>query len=218
MNDPEPLPGRNIYTGDRPDLMRFVDNKRVSALDVGCGRGAFASLLHSHGLRHVVGIEPDPERAAGAADNADRVICATIEHALDDELADSRFDLIVASDVIEHLVDPWTVVSRLATHLEPGGQLLLSVPNVGNLEVVKQLLLRGEWRFDDDGLFDRTHLRWFGRKTLRSLLDDAGLVPQRWGARLSFGIGPLYTTRVIDDATRIPSIAIYQHHILATRA
>jgi 2-polyprenyl-3-methyl-5-hydroxy-6-metoxy-1,4-benzoquinol methylase len=208
----------DVFTGDRPDLLRFVDDKRVSALDVGCGAGTFASLLHAHGLRHVVGVEPDPERAAQAADKADRVICSSVEHALDEELADARFDLIVASDVIEHLVDPWTVVTRLATHLEPGGQLLLSVPNVGNLEVVKQLLLRGEWRFDDDGLFDRTHLRWFGRKTLRSLLGDADLVPQRWGARLSFGVGPLYTTRVVDDATRIPSIAIYQHHILAARA
>jgi hypothetical protein len=83
---------------------------------------------------------------------------------------------------------------------------------------VKQLVLRGEWRFDDDGLFDRTHLRWFGRRTLRTLLADAGLEPRRWGARLSFGIGPLYTTRVVDNAARIPSIAIYQHHILAARA
>ena len=205
------------FTGDRPDLMRFIDHKRTRALDIGCGEGAFATLLHSHGLNEVVGIEPDPLRAAIAQGHADKVICSTVEHALDHDLDGDGFDLIVAADVIEHLVDPWMVVSRLSEHLEPGGQLLLSVPNVGNLEVVKQLVLRGDWRFDENGLFDRTHLRWFGRNSLRSLLSDAGLVAERWGGRLSFGIGPLYTTRLVNDVARIPSIAIFQHHILARR-
>lgn len=205
----------SIYTGDRPDLLRFVDAVPATALDVGCGAGSFATLLRSLGTGHVVGIEPDPERAAIAAGSADRVICSTVEHALDHELGDTRFDLIVASDVLEHLVDPWSVTRQLAAHLGPGGRLLLSVPNVGNLEVVKQLMLRGDWRYDDVGMFDRTHLRWFGRRTLRALLDGAGLVPERWGGRLSFGIGPLYTTRLVDDASRLPSIAVFQHHILA---
>lgn len=206
----------SAYTGDRPDLLRFVEPTCATALDVGCGAGGFASLLRSRGVDHVVGIEPDAERAASAAGAADRIIHSTVEQAFD-ELDDAKFDLIVASDVLEHLVDPWTVTARLATHLEPQGRLLLSVPNVGSLEVVKQLVLRGDWRYDDTGLFDRTHLRWFGRSTLRDLLARAGLTPERWGARLAFGVGPLYTTRLVDDASRIPSIAIFQHHILARR-
>ena len=210
-----------VYTGERPVLLRYVDDRRRTALDVGCGGGGFAPLLRSRGVRHVVGIEPDAGRAAAAAavtDGADRVIHSTVEHALDHELDGARFDLIVATDVIEHLVDPWAVVERLATHLEPDGRLLVSVPNVGNLEVVKQLVLRGDWRYDDHGMFDRTHLRWFGRRTLRSLLDRAGLVPEQWGGRLAFGIGPLYTHRALGDVRRIPSIAIFQHHVLARRA
>ena len=207
----------DIFTGDRPDLLRFIDTKRRTALDVGCGEGAFATLLRSCGVTEIVGIEPDPVRAEFARKNADRVISSTVEHALDHALDNSLFDMIVLSDVIEHLIDPWTAVKRLASHLEPNGQMLISVPNVGNLEVVKQLVLRGEWRFDEEGIFDRTHLRWFGRNSLRMLLSDAGLIPERWGARLSFGIGPLYTTRLVDDASRLPSIAIFQHHILAKR-
>lgn len=206
----------SAYTGDRPDLLRFVAPTCTTALDVGCGTGGFATLLRSRGVDHVVGIEPDSERAASAAGAADRIIHSTVEQAFD-ELDDAKFDLIVVSDVLEHLVDPWTVTARLATHLEPQGRLLLSVPNVGSLEVVKQLVLRGDWRYDDTGLFDRTHLRWFGRSTLRDLLARAGLTPERWGARLAFGVGPLYTTRLVDDASRIPSIAIFQHHILARR-
>lgn len=206
------------YTGDRPDLLRFVAPGSTTALDVGCGAGGFASLLRTRGVGRIVGIEPDASRATLAASATDRVICSTVEAALDEELGTERFDLIVALDVLEHLVDPWSVTERLADHLEADGRLLLSVPNVGSLEVVKQLLRRGDWRYDDIGMFDRTHLRWFGRSTLRALLDRAGLVPERWGAQLSFGVGPLYTTRVVDDARRIPSIAIYQHHILARRA
>lgn len=217
MNDPNSKNTLGAFTGDRPDLLRFVDTKRKSALDVGCGEGAFATLLRSCGLDNIVGIEPDPVRAAIAAENADRVICSTVEDALDDELGGEQFDLIVASDVIEHLVDPWTVVKRLADHLTPDGQLLLSVPNVGNLQVVKQLVLHGDWRYEDEGLFDRTHLRWFGRHTVRSLLEGAGLVPERWGARLSIGVGPLRMTRIVDNAARIPSLAIFQHLVLARR-
>jgi len=208
----------SIYTGDRPDLLRFVEPPCASVLDVGCGAGGLATLLRSRGAERVVGIEPDADRATTAAAVTDRVIVSTVEEALDQHLGTTRFDLIVASDVLEHLVDPWTVTERLAAHLEPNGRLLLSVPNVGNQEVVKQLMRRGDWRYDDTGMFDRTHLRWFGRSTLRQLLDRAGLVPQRWGARLAFGVGPLYTTRLVDDATRIPSIAIFQHHVLAQRA
>ena len=92
-------------------------------------------ILRSRGVDHVVGIEPDAERAASAAGAADRIIHSTVELAFD-ELDDAKFDLIVVSDVLEHLVDPWTVTARLATHLEPQGRLLLSVPNVGSLEVV----------------------------------------------------------------------------------
>ncbi|MEI7624168.1 MAG: class I SAM-dependent methyltransferase [Actinomycetes bacterium] len=217
MNDPNSKNTLGVFTGDRPDLLRFVDTKRKSALDVGCGEGAFATLLRSCGLDNIVGIEPDPVRAAIAAENADRVICSTVEDALDGELGGEQFDLIVASDVIEHLVDPWTVVKRLADHLAPDGQLLLSVPNVGNLQVVKQLVLHGDWRYEDEGLFDRTHLRWFGRHTVRSLLEGAGLVPERWGARLSIGVGPLRMTRIVDNAARIPSLAIFQHLVLARR-
>lgn len=217
MTDPNSKNTLGAFTGDSPDLLRFVDTKRKSALDVGCGEGAFATLLRSCGLDNIVGIEPDPVRAAIAAENADRVICSTVEDALDHELEGERFDLIVASDVIEHLVDPWTVVRRLVEHLEPKGQLLLSVPNVGHLDVVKQLVLRGDWRYEDDGLFDRTHLRWFGRQTVRSLLEGAGLVPECWGARLSIGVGPLRMTRVVDNASRIPSLAIFQHLVLARR-
>ena len=205
------------YSGDRPDLLRFVAQDRRSALDVGCGGGSFAELLRSRGLPSIIGIEPDEDRAEIARSIADEVICATIEHALDHDLNEITFDLIVLSDVIEHLVDPWTVVKRLASHLEPEGHMLISVPNVGNLEVVKQLILRGDWRYDEEGMFDRTHLRWFGRGSLRALLRDAGLVPERWGARLAFGVGPLYTTRLVDDASHIPSIAIFQHHVLARR-
>lgn len=205
------------YTGDRPELLRLVTDTPRTVLDVGCGAGAFAELLRSRGVERITGIEPDPGRSVKAATRVDRLLATTVEDALERELEDSTFDLIVAADVLEHLVDPWTVTARLATRLAPGGRLLISLPNVGSLEVVKQLVLRGDWRYDDDGIFDRTHLRWFGRRTLRSMLADAGLAPIRWGARLAFGIGPLYTTRLVDDASRLPSITIFQHHVLAGR-
>jgi SAM-dependent methyltransferase len=92
------------------------------------------------------------------------------------EFPTGNFDLIIALDVLEHLIDPWSIVRRLHGILNPGGVIIASIPNVGHYSVAVPLVLRGQWNYADEGLLDRTHLRFFTRRTAVDLLTCSGLV------------------------------------------
>jgi 2-polyprenyl-3-methyl-5-hydroxy-6-metoxy-1,4-benzoquinol methylase len=89
--------------------------------------------------------------------------------------AEGPFDTILALDVLEHLVDPWAAVARLHAALKPGGIIVASIPNVRYYTVSVPLLFAGRWELADAGLLDRTHLRWFVRKTAIALMTSSGL-------------------------------------------
>jgi len=90
-------------------------------------------------------------------------------------IAPASLDVVLCLDVLEHLIDPWTTASRLARLLKPGGVLIASVPNVRHFRVVLPLLLRGRWEYQQSGLMDRTHLRFFTEHSATELLRQAGL-------------------------------------------
>lgn len=170
------------YPGIRPDLTPFLEVEGANVLDVGCGAGGLAHALRERGAKRVVGIEAT-DLAAEASRICDQVYHGTVESVL--PRLDGYFDFVVAADVLEHLVDPWSVVRELRQHVKTGGTLLVSMPNVSHLSVLRQLIRRQDWRFDDAGIFDRTHLRWFGRQTLRNMIEQAGFVPTSWAANLN---------------------------------
>ena len=86
-----------------------------------------------------------------------------------------QIDLILALDVLEHLVDPWSVVRKLDRVLRPGGALIASIPNVRHHSVLVPLLFRGRWRYMPMGPLDRTHLRFFTRSTAIDLVESSGM-------------------------------------------
>jgi methionine biosynthesis protein MetW len=149
-------------------------------LDLGCGAGAMGAALKRGRDVEVVGVERDPESAAAARDRLDRVIEADLEDlaASPDGLAGlGTFDCLVAADSLEHLRDPWTALARAAELLDPGATAIVSLPNVRFFETFWQLGCRGRWPRRDQGIFDRSHLRWFTLRDARDLLEGAGLAP-----------------------------------------
>jgi len=85
------------------------------------------------------------------------------------------FDCIVFADVLEHLRDPWGTMEQYLQRLKPGGYVVASIPNVRNFYLLYNLIVRGQWRYEDSGLLDRTHLRFFTRKEIMELFSVAGL-------------------------------------------
>jgi SAM-dependent methyltransferase len=107
------------------------------------------------------------------------VHCLDFEHG-EIPVENSQFDVILCLDVLEHMVNPWGAVDRLVSrYLAPGGALVVSLPNVRHYSVVLPLLLQGRWDYQDAGLLDRTHLRFFTRDTALRLLSHPLLEPAR---------------------------------------
>lgn len=166
-----------VYVGDNPrlDLLELVPPGTATALDVGCGRGGFCRTLKANGVGEVWGIEAHPDAAAEVT--ADRVVCGFFPQ---DMPADAPlFDLISFGDVLEHIEDPLTVLRGAAERLSPGGVVLASIPNLRYWRVLWNLYWHGDFTYKDQGILDRTHLRFFTRSTMRKLFTDAGLTVDR---------------------------------------
>ena len=139
----------------------------------GVSSGYFAEVLTDFGLT-VDGFELDPIAAQEA-----RLICRTVHTGdlsafdIKGELRDNEYDTIVFGDTLEHLPDPADVLVRLRPKLANTGHIVLSVPNIANWAIRAQLL-SGRFDYRDRGILDRTHLRFFTEKSLRSMLGDAG--------------------------------------------
>jgi SAM-dependent methyltransferase len=141
------------------------------ALDAGAADGFLAERLTGLGWT-VTAVERDPVQAERARGKCHEVIVADLAEVAP-KLA-GPFDAIVYGDVIEHLSDPLPVLMSVDQHLGPSGRVVVSVPNVAHLWVRLGLLM-GRFDYGDRGILDRTHLRFFTRKTFLALLVSAGL-------------------------------------------
>jgi 2-polyprenyl-3-methyl-5-hydroxy-6-metoxy-1,4-benzoquinol methylase len=141
-------------------------------LEVGCSSGYLGASLVAKG-HHVTGVEPDPLSAEAAAHVLSEVWNGGLEGFLDTH-PDVRFDALVFGDVLEHMLDPVAELRRSIAHLTPGGSVVISLPNVAHGSV-RAMLLEGRFDYEDRGILDRTHLRFFTRTGIARLLADAGL-------------------------------------------
>jgi len=178
----EDLRGRRAaaYENPRPEVAALVPRDARRVLDVGCASGALGAALKARQECEVVGVELEEAYAQDAASRLDRVVNADLEElsARDDLEAElGRFDCLVAGDILEHLREPRQVLARLATLLEPGGTAVISLPNVRHWQTFWMLGRHGTWPQADEGIFDRTHLRWFTLGDAMAMLEEAGLEP-----------------------------------------
>lgn len=160
----------------RADVVELVPRDRARVLDVGCAAGLVGEALKRRQPCEVVGIERHAVAAAEARRRLDDVIDLDLEDASIDwpaRLGSQRFDCVIYADILEHLRDPWAVLAAQRALLAPGGVVVVSVPNVRHYRVVLGLV-RGRFDYQDEGVLDRTHLRFFTRASLVELLAGAG--------------------------------------------
>ena len=179
----------------RKDVTPLLPATARTILDVGAGAGRTGGWLRSlyPGCR-VIALEGD-------AVNSEELRKNTDEHHIVDlnrELPDiGTPDLILVLDVLEHLTQPDDVLRRLTERLADGGLVILSCPNVAHLSVSVPLLLRGRFDYQDAGILDRTHMRFFVRESALALMNGAGLLVDR-GIRIGL-TGP--RSRLLDIFT-----------------
>ena len=155
--------------------LRRLTGRPRTVLDIGCGAGLNGAVLRGRGAR-VVGVDKDAASARGASARLDELLLADLDApgALAGVLSDRVFDLVLLADVLEHTRDPLRVLREASAHLEDGGHVFVSLPNVAAWTVRKELLA-GRFDYADAGIMDRTHLRFFTRASAERLLEDAGL-------------------------------------------
>ena len=175
---------KEYYESPRYEMLPLVPPAAKKILELGCGTGAFAAQLKERNNCEVWGIEHVEKQARKAKGILDKVIIGDVTTEVDG-LPGRYFDCVICNDILEHLVDPYTLLKALRDHLTDNGVLVISIPNVRYYRVVKDLLLHGDWRYKESGVLDKTHLRFFTRKSIIRELDENG-----WCVEYIAGINP----------------------------
>ncbi|MGH7722503.1 MAG: glycosyltransferase [Candidatus Dormibacteria bacterium] len=156
------------------DWLRQMPPSRV--LDLGCSGGAFASRVRALG-HHVTGVDAD--ELAHVRERCDAFHQADLDHGLPDEIsAGARFDVVICADVLEHLRRPEDLLAQLRTILVARGAVIASVPNFGHWYSRGRTAL-GLFDYDQRGILDHGHVRFFTRRSFERLTRNAGLTPLR---------------------------------------
>ncbi len=163
----------DYYNHTRANLLELIINTPKTALDVGCGEGSFAVLVKEKYKAETWGIEYVAEQAAKAGKKLDKAFAGPCEEHIPN-LPDNYFDVIFFNDVLEHLVDPYSVLEDIRSKLAPGGIVIASIPNVRYYKNMANLLFTKDWKYQSHGIMDKTHLRFFTKKSMIRMFDEAG--------------------------------------------
>jgi len=161
------------YRNPRLEQVTRVPEGVKRVLDVGCGAGAFGSLVRSEHAAEIWGIELVPEVAGFARERLDRVYAGDALQVMP-HLPAGYFDLITFNDVLEHLAWPWDALRETRRLLAPGGKVLASLPNLRLWKPLMRIMLDGDFPHEDSHTFDRTHLRWFTQKSIPRFFSESG--------------------------------------------
>jgi SAM-dependent methyltransferase len=163
----------SYYHGTRDEVLPFIPADVGTVLEIGCADGNFGFRLKERGAREVWGVELVESAAKRAQSVLDRVLVGDISDLIDG-LPAYYFDVIVFNDVLEHMVDPFSVLERIKSRISRGGVVVSSIPNIRYYPTFRELLVHKTWEYEESGILDRTHLRFFTVKSIRNMYENLG--------------------------------------------
>lgn len=163
----------DYFNHERPEMLAFLPEGCKRVLDIGCGEGTFIKQVKDKQGAEAWGIELMETPGKEAEKILDKVFIGPCENFLD-ELPDTYFDVIYCNDVLEHLVDPYSVLAALKYKLSEKGVVISSIPNIRYHYAFKQVWLKKNWEYEGHGIFDKTHMRFFTKKSIAKMYTDQG--------------------------------------------
>jgi len=173
---------RNLYTTKKEGYFGYIrwgiiapinqgDNR---ILDIGCGDGSTGRVLKKEGkAKEIIGIELNPVAGQQAKVELDKVILGDIE-ILELPFEEEYFDYIILGDILEHLYDPEDVLKKVRPYLKTKGFIVASIPNIRHWRIIRDLVIKGEWKYNNEGILDDTHLRFFTKRSILRMFNDNG--------------------------------------------
>ena len=170
---------KQYYTNSRLDIQSILNNKTFnSILEIGCASGVMGEALKNKNKTiFYFGIDYDINSLNIARSKLDQVQLFDFnkeDYNKFDEIINRKFDYIIYADVLEHLLYPIDIINYFKKYLEPNGQVIISIPNIAHISVIKQLLFKIDFQYQDEGILDRTHLHFYTKKSFTRELNTLG--------------------------------------------
>jgi SAM-dependent methyltransferase len=174
-----PIPRDQYFRLDRNDVAAMVPVDCRTVLEIGSGFGVLGRALIDRQGCTVDGVEINPAAAPHLQAYYRRYWIGDVEHVeLDGSLPE--YECLLFPDVLEHLVDPWAAMEHYSRMVKQGGCIVASIPNIRNLAILYRLIVQGRWEYEDSGLLDRGHLRFFTRQSIDDLFSQNGFRVEQW--------------------------------------
>lgn len=158
----------NYFSTVRKDIITFIgDKKDLKILEIGAGSGATLLELKKTGVaKSIYGY--DIMDLVADKDNFDMFCVGNIET---EKIPFEKdfFDIIIIADVLEHLIEPQDTLKKITDHLKDSGEIYISLPNFRNYTVFNSIFLKGDFKYAEQGILDKTHIRFFCKKNIMQI-------------------------------------------------
>ena len=170
------------FQGSRPDVVALIPSANNRIIELGCGAGMTLMAAKQAGkASEIVGIdiiERLPQHDLLTSYHQGDIDALLLD------MEQGSFDVALCADVLEHLVDPWTALKKLAVLLKPGGTLIVSLPNSRDYMLALKIIIAGDFQYQSEGLLDKGHLRFFCKKNMAHLLQQSGFQVVKFDFRI----------------------------------
>jgi 2-polyprenyl-3-methyl-5-hydroxy-6-metoxy-1,4-benzoquinol methylase len=168
---------KGYYSNVRLDLINLInrDNSKLKVLEIGAAYGETLFYLKENKIAsEVVGVDLfEDVKNKQNYKNIDRFIFGNIEQIDLVEYYD-YFDIILLPDVLEHLLEPKPVLNKIKKYLKKDGKIIVSMPNIRHYSALIKIFIKGDFRYEESGIFDYTHMRFYCRKNIKELIETSG--------------------------------------------
>ena len=156
------------------DVLRLIVKPSSRILDVGCGGGSLAKILTANG-HSVDGLTISNIEYKIAQEFVINIYLHNLENGLPDEMLHSQYDYVICSHVLEHIVYPDKLLKDIYLVLKPGGSLVVALPNIMHYKS-RLKLITGNFMYEDAGIWDNTHVKWYTFNSAKKLLSNYGFL------------------------------------------